>query len=312
MTIVVRDLSKAYGALRAVRGVGFDIPRGTIVGLLGPNGAGKTTILRMLTTFLRPDSGSVEVAGFDTATQETEVRRRLGYLPEGLPIYPEARVSEYLDYRARLKGITSKSRKLEIDRCLQSCQLETVRHRLLGKLSQGYRRRVGLADALLGDPAVLILDEPTVGLDPLQVRHTRQLLNEIHPDKTILMSTHLLAEAESICQRVLILKQGELVSDIQLSDLGGVSEIIVEIRGLAADIGAMLQSLPEVQRVDLTGEDSNWHRFLLHCSLEVDVREQIVEECQRRSWPLRELSSASLSLEDHFVRTALLQRREAA
>ncbi len=312
MSIVVRDLSKAFGALCAVRNVSFDIPRGAIVGLLGQNGAGKTTILRMLTTFLRPDTGTVEVNGFDGQVQDVEVRRRLGYLPEGLPIYPEARVNEYLEYRARLKGIDRKLRKLEIDRCLQCCQLEAVRHRLLGKLSQGFRRRVGLADALLGDPPVLILDEPTVGLDPLQVRHTRQLLSEIYPSKTILLSTHLLAEAEAVCHRVLILKQGELVSDFNLSELRGVSEIIVEIRGTALDIAAMLQSLSEIQHVTSVGSDTSWHRFLLRCNPNSDVREHVVQECQRRTWPLRELRSTSPSLEDHFVRTALLQHREAA
>lgn len=220
MSVVVRELSKKFGPLTAVDRVSFEIPSTGIVGLVGPNGAGKTTILRVLSTFLRPAAGVVEVAGFDCVSEPQSVRQNLGYLPENAPIHGEARVEEYLEFRARLKGILRRDRKAEIDRCLEACQLKPVRRRLIGRLSQGFRRRVGLADALLAHPAVLILDEPTIGLDPLQVRHTRELLVALAHDCTILLSTHLLGEAEALCERVLVLMQGRLVSDVRTEDLG--------------------------------------------------------------------------------------------
>ena len=221
MSIVVRELCRSFGTIRAVDQVSFEIPPASIVGLIGPNGAGKTTILRILSTFLAPTRGSVSVAGFDCALQAEQVRERLGYLPEALPGCHEARVVEYLGYRAQLKGIARRDRRTEVDRCLEACQLQSVRRRLLGRLSQGFRRRVGLADALLARPAVLILDEPTIGLDPLQVRHTRDLLVALSSECTILVSTHLLAEAQALCQRALMLMSGRIVSDVSTRDLPG-------------------------------------------------------------------------------------------
>jgi ABC-2 type transport system ATP-binding protein len=214
MSIVVRNLCKTFGALRAVDNVSFEIPSPGIVGLIGPNGAGKSTILRILTTFLAPASGHAAVAGYDCAADAESVRQAVGYLPETLPAHHEARVEEYLAFRAHLKGIARRERQTEIDRCLEACQLMQVRRRLIGRLSQGFRRRVGLADALLARPRVLLLDEPTTGLDPLQVRHTRERLMEIAEACTILLSTHLLAEAEGLCRRVLMLMRGRLVADL--------------------------------------------------------------------------------------------------
>lgn len=219
VSIVVRELCRDFGTKRAVDAVSFEIGRGEIVGLLGPNGAGKTTLLRVLATFLRPTRGKVEVAGFDAECEPLEVRRRLGYLPESLPAYGEARVEEYLDFRARLKQIGRTDRQTEIDRCLAACELTAVRRRLIGRLSHGFRRRVGLADALLGNPAVLLLDEPTIGLDPLQVRQTRDLLRTMATERTILLSTHQLAEAQLLCERALVMIGGRLFSDVRVSEL---------------------------------------------------------------------------------------------
>jgi ABC-2 type transport system ATP-binding protein len=224
LSIVVRGLCKNFGALHAISSVSFEIPPGTIAGLIGPNGAGKSTILRILATFLHATSGHVSVAGIDARIDPSGVRRAIGYLPENPPGYVEARVDEYLSFRAQLKGVPRRARRREIDRCLVACELTAVRRRFIGRLSQGFRRRVGLADALLARPPVLILDEPTIGLDPLQVRHTRELLIEAARESTILVSTHLLAEAQELCQRVLVLLNGQLVSDVQMGDLAGSLE----------------------------------------------------------------------------------------
>lgn len=219
MSIVVHNLCKNFGSSRAVDCIDFEVAPGEIVGLIGPNGAGKTTLLRMLATFLRPTTGSIRVAGFDCVTQSREVRKRIGYLPESLPGYAEARVDEYLSFRSQLKGIPRRNRATEIDRCLAACDIADVRKRLLGRLSQGYRRRVGLADVLLGSPLVLLLDEPTIGLDPLQVRHVRDLLTDLARERTILLSTHLLAEAEMLCGRALMLLNGRLADDVRVTDV---------------------------------------------------------------------------------------------
>jgi ABC-2 type transport system ATP-binding protein len=224
LSIVVRELCRDFGALRAVSNVSFDIPPGTIVGLIGPNGAGKSTILRILATFLRATSGDVAVAGIDARLDPAGVRQAIGYLPENPPGHNEARVDEYLSFRAHLKGIPRDTRRREVDRCLEACDLAAVRRRIIGRLSQGFRRRVGLADALLARPQVLILDEPTIGLDPLQVRRSRELLFELAHESTILVSTHLLAEAQELCQRVLVLVHGRLVSDMRIGDLSGSLE----------------------------------------------------------------------------------------
>jgi ABC-2 type transport system ATP-binding protein len=226
MSIVVQGLCRRFGSLRAVDAVSFEVPAGGIVGLIGLNGAGKSTVLRVLSTFLAPSAGRAWVAGFDCVAEAASVRKSIGYLPESLPGIHEARIEEYLWYRAQLKGITSRDRRSEIDRVLAACELTAVRRRLIGRLSQGFRRRVGLADALLGRPRVLILDEPTIGLDPLQVRNTRELLTDLARDCTILLSTHLLAEAEAMCQRVLVLIQGRLVSDVSLAELRGTSQTL--------------------------------------------------------------------------------------
>jgi ABC-2 type transport system ATP-binding protein len=226
MSIVVRNLCKVFGRLRAVDNVSFAIPAPGITGLIGLNGAGKSTILRILATFLTPTSGSAAVAGCDCVARAASVRQEIGYLAESLPAQNEARVEEYLSFRAQLKGISRRERRAEIERCLEACQLTAVRRRLIGRLSQGFHRRVGLADALLARPRVLLLDEPTIGLDPLQGRHTRELLNELAASCTVLLSTHLLAEAEVLCQRVLILMQGRLVSDLNLAELRGNSRTL--------------------------------------------------------------------------------------
>lgn len=309
MSIVVQGLVKQFGPVQAVGGVRFEILPGEIVGLIGPNGAGKTTLLRMLATFLQPTSGTARIAGFDCVAEPLEVRRRIGYLPETLPAHPETRVAEYLHYRARLKDIPRRRRRVEVDRCLESCQLTAVRWRLLGRLSQGYRRRTGLADVLLHNPPVLILDEPTIGLDPLQVVHARELLTGISPGRAILLSTHLLAEAEALCQRALLLVRGRLRSDVNVAELRTGAAVELEVRGPAAVIEPTLARLPRVRsivRLDpghAAESAGAWIRYRVQCLPDADIREQVAAECARGGWALRELSSAGRSLEDHFIRT---------
>jgi len=217
--IEVRNLSKYYGSRRAVDNISFTVEQGTIVGFLGPNGAGKTTTIRILTGYMPPTSGTAKVAGFDVMKESLEVRRVVGYLPESVPLYPEMRVREYLRFRGKLRGMNRPRRESAIARVIERCWLAGAIDRPIGQLSRGYRQRVGLADALLHDPKVLILDEPTVGLDPTQVRETRGLLRELAADHPILFSSHTLSEVEAICHRILIIHEGRLIASGTVEEL---------------------------------------------------------------------------------------------
>jgi len=312
MSIVVHGVRKTFGALRAVDDVGFEIPSGGIVGLIGPNGSGKTTILRMLSTFLPPDSGTIVVAGYDATRDPASIREHLGYLPEALPDHPDARVVEYLDFRARLKGITRTARIAEIDRCLAACQMTGSRNRLIGRLSQGQKRRVGLADALLGSPPVLLLDEPTIGLDPLQVRRVREILRELSASTTILLSTHLLGEAEATCQRVLMLVRGRLVSDVLIGGQSRESSgIIVTVRADPQIALARLGAMSEVEFVRELARAGNLITLHLTGSA-TSLAEATARVCVEENFGLRELRDFHDDLESHFVRVALAASREAA
>jgi ABC-2 type transport system ATP-binding protein len=311
MSISAVDLEKRFGALRAVDKVSFDIPTGGIVALIGQNGSGKTTILRMLTTFLRPTAGRIVVAGHDAAADPTAVRRAIGYLPETPPGYAETRIEEFLEFRARLKGIPRRDRSAEIDRCLACCRLTAVRRRLLGKLSQGYRRRAGLADALLGSPPVLLLDEPTVGLDPLQVRQTRELLVGLADRATIILSTHILAEAQAVCDRALILVRGRLASDLSLADLKRGQSFAITLRAPSAECAAQIGAIAGVETVHRLADRDGLTTLQVTAS-SAPVREQVVRNAVARGWGVCEVRGLGDDLESHFVRVALDLRREAA
>jgi ABC-2 type transport system ATP-binding protein len=215
--IEVDNLTKYFGPVLAVDQVSFNVARGEIVGLLGLNGAGKTTTMRILTTYLSATSGIAKVAGFDVRNQSLDVRKNVGYLPESVPLYPEMRVEEYVTYRAKLKGVERKGRSQRVEYCLDRCRIRQVRRRLIGTLSKGYRQRVGLADAMVADPPLLILDEPTVGLDPVQIRETLLLISELGEKRTILFSTHILSEIEAVCERVIVIHRGRVASDRPMS-----------------------------------------------------------------------------------------------
>ena len=303
--IVVNNLTKRYDTAVALSGISFDVQPGEIMGFLGPNGAGKTTTMRILTGMLTPSEGSVLIDGIDVSDNSLEVRRRIGYLPEHISLYPELRVQEYLDYRACIKGVARTDRRTRIQEALAQCDLADVSRKLIGRLSRGYRQRVALADCLLGRPKILILDEPTVGLDPHQIRQTRELITRLGQQATILLSTHILPEVEMICHRVAIINQGRIVavdSPAQLRRrLQGTQVIRTQLKGEPAAIEPALKRLPGVARAHLVGHTDGFAAFDLEVTGGGDIREAVFRLAVEQRWSLRELSQAQASLEDVFI-----------
>lgn len=285
--------------------VSFEVARGEIVGLLGPNGAGKTTTMRILTCFFPATAGRVTIAGFDVFTQSMEVRRRIGYMPENVPLYPEMRVDEYLRFRAQLKGVRGRNIRRRVQEVKELCGLEDVGRRIIGQLSKGYRQRTGLAEALVHDPELLILDEPTIGLDPNQIRQVRGLIRELAQRHTILLSSHILPEVEMTCRRVLILKAGRIVASDTPENLHarleGRARVIVELRGPSEEAGARLRGLAGVQGVQVENAGGEWVRFTMECARDRDVRAEVFTAAASAGWTLRELRAEATSLEDVFV-----------
>jgi ABC-2 type transport system ATP-binding protein len=299
--IQVEQLTKKYGPVLAVDNVSFLINRGEIIGMLGLNGAGKTTCMRILTTYLPATSGSAKVAGFDVRTQSMQVRQNVGYLPENVPLYPEMRVDEYLTYRAKLKGVQRKGRPERIEYCLDRCRIRQVRRRLVGTLSKGYRQRVGLADALIHDPPILILDEPTVGLDPVQIRETLALIRELGEKRTILLSTHILSEIEAVCQRVIIIHRGRVSSDRPLRDLASLDQILVEVHGPMEQVKNVLQTTDGVEDVASLDQDGGVASFEVRTKGGKDLREAIAQRISRNGWGIRQIDARRRTVEEHFL-----------
>jgi ABC-2 type transport system ATP-binding protein len=302
--IEAQDLTRQYGAFTAVAGVSFSVPEGEIVGLLGPNGAGKTTIIRMITGFLPPTAGRVTLAGRDLFGDDVSVRRQIGYLPENVALYPEMRVEEYLEWRGRLEGMERASRKRRLPEVLDRCLLADVRRQIIGTLSKGYRQRVGLAGAILHDPKVLVLDEPTVGLDPKQIVAIRELIRELGEKHTLLLSTHILPEVELLCRRVLIVDRGKLVAGGTPAELRerwqSAFDVAVELAEVAVGAAEALGALAGVESVEVA--DESGRRFDLSCARGADPRAAIFRLAVERGWTLLELAPARASLEDVFVR----------
>lgn len=302
--IRVSHLTKRYPGHVAVDDVSFDVERGEIVAFLGPNGAGKTTTLRVLAGYLPASSGEVHVAGFDVTRDSLEVRRRIGYLPENCPLYPEMRVDEYLRFRARLKGVRGRAVRQRLEEVKSLCGIEDVGRRIIGHLSKGYRQRVGLAEVLVHEPDLLILDEPTVGLDPHQIRQVRELIARLAARHTILLSTHILSEAEAVSQRVLIIHRGRIAASDTTDGLRArrqaAARVVAEIAGPADAVEAALSALPGVRQVALQ-ESAGWLRCQLTCSEEGAVREAVFACVCARGWRLRGLQSERETLEDLFV-----------
>lgn len=302
--IDVENLSKSYSGFQAVRDISFRVEPGEIVGFLGPNGAGKSTTMRILAGYLPPTDGRVRVAGFDVINDSLEVRRRIGYMPENMPLYNEMRVEEYLRYRARLKGVAKSRLRERLDEVAQLCGLDEVTRKIIGTLSKGYRQRVGLADAMVHEPDLLILDEPTIGLDPKQIRSVRELIKNLGKKHTILLSTHILPEVEMTCSRVLILHRGRIeASDTPANVMKVVrsSALHLEVRAPEDTASRKLAALDGVDDVSVMSYHDGWCRLELFAEKDHDIRERVFDLVKRENWGLREMAPGKATLEEAFV-----------
>jgi ABC-2 type transport system ATP-binding protein len=308
--ITVKDLTKRYARNTAVDRISFEIQKGQIVGFLGPNGAGKTSTMRMLTCFLPPTAGTATVAGFDVLEEPMEVKKRIGYLPETPPLYPEMMTGEYLSFVGSLKGLRGAELKQRIDYVSDRCSVADVRNKQLGKLSKGYRQRVGLAQAIIHNPEVLILDEPTSGLDPKQINETRDLIKSLAGDHTIILSTHILSEVEQICQQVIIISKGKLVATDTVDNLQGRSRgaesVFVEVAARNGQLDTSivqgrLAKVRGVKRIVLKEQQPTHSRFEVETQKDEFVRGDLARAIVEAGWDLNELHSAAVSLEEIFL-----------
>jgi ABC-2 type transport system ATP-binding protein len=303
--IEVSNLSKRYGRHLAVRDISFSVSKGEIVGFLGPNGAGKTTTLRMLTGFLPPSSGTATIAGFDIFRNSIEARKRIGYMPENVPLYEDMRVREYLSFRANLKGLKGSEARRQVSYVIDICGLESVRRKMIKTLSKGYRQRVGLADALVHDPELLILDEPTNGLDPVQIRQIRELIKRLALNHTVLISTHILSEVEMIADRVIIIDNGQIkAADTPqnlINEMRTAGRVHTEIQAPIETATADLAAINSVKKVTSEILEDGWIHFTLWSDSGTDTRQCIHQVCADHKWPLRALVRHEAKLEDVFV-----------
>jgi len=308
--ITVKDLTKRYARTVAVDGISFEVAKGQIVGFLGPNGAGKTTTMRMLTCFLPPSSGTASVAGFDVLEKPLEVKRRIGYLPETPPIYPEMETTEYLEFVGRLKGLSGSELRKRIDYVCERCAIADVKNKLLGKLSKGYRQRVGLAQAIIHNPDVLILDEPTAGLDPKQINETRDLIKSLAGDHTIILSTHILPEVEQTCEQVIIINKGKLVATDSVRNLQararGAESVLLEVAGRNGSLEVpivqhKLEQVSGVSRVLFKQEIDSRAVFEVESQKGQLVRGDLARAVVESGWDLNELRPAAMTLEEIFL-----------
>ncbi len=319
--IKVEGLTKRYARTVAVDDISFEVGKGQIVGFLGPNGAGKTTTMRVLTCFLPPTAGKASVAGFDVLEQPLEVKRRIGYLPESPPLYPEMEVDEYLTFVGRLKGIPARETPRRVDEVTERCAIGDVRKRLIGKLSKGYRQRVGLAQAIIHNPDVLILDEPTSGLDPKQIIETRSLIRALAGDHTIILSTHILSEVEQSCEQVIIISRGKLVATDSVANLTnrlrGSESVAVEVESPNGalnerEVQTRLEQVAGVSRVLLKGARDGRANFEVESLQGRHVRAELARAVVGAGWNLIELRAVGLSLEEVFLQLTESESKDAA
>ena len=311
--IEVKDLTRYYGENRAIHNVSFEVKKGEILGLLGPNAAGKTTTMKILTCYMPPTSGDATVADFDIWNQPMEIKKLVGYLPENPPLYSDLKVREYLDFVGRIKGIPAAQRKSAIDSAIEKAALESVQNQVVGSLSKGFKQRVGLGQALLNDPKILILDEPTVGLDPRQIIEIRELIKNLGGDHTIILSTHILPEVEMTCGRVVIINEGEVVAEDSPNNLTrrlkGSERTVLEIGGDEKIAMGIFSNISEIQKVDKKKDTkSNRLRYILETSS--DIRSDLAKAIISKGLELYELKSESYSLEEIFLH--LTTKEEAA
>lgn len=299
--IEIQGLTKYYGRVQALRDVSFSVAQGEVVGFLGPNAAGKTTALRILTGYLPATSGTAKVAGFDVSEDSLEVRRRIGYMPETVPLYPEMTVRSYLGFCARLRGVSRGDLDTRLDDAIEKARLGEVEDTIIGRLSKGFRQRVGLAQALVHDPAVLVLDEPTIGLDPRQIIETRELIKTLGRDHTIILSTHILPEVSMTCSRVVIINRGRIVAEDSTEGLAArvlsSTRVLLRLLRPASDAAAALTAIAGVTGVRREDDST----FVVESKLDADVREQLARIAVERNWGLVELRPVELSLEDVFL-----------
>jgi ABC-2 type transport system ATP-binding protein len=319
--IKVQGLTKRYARTVAVDNISFEVEKGQIVGFLGPNGAGKTTTMRVLTCFLPPTAGTASVAGFDVQEHPIEVKRRIGYLPESPPVYPEMEVTEYLEFTGKLKGIPSADIKKRVDEVLGKCAIGDVRDKLIGKLSKGYRQRVGLAQAIIHNPDVLILDEPTSGLDPKQIIEIRELLKSLAGNHTIILSTHILSEVEHSCERVIIISQGKLVAIDSVANLTnrlrGSESVALEVEAASgspnpSDVQVRLEQVAGVRSVVMKDSKDGRLTFEVESLQGRQIRADLARSVVNAGWNLSELRPVGLSLEDVFLQLTAAEKKGEA
>jgi ABC-2 type transport system ATP-binding protein len=305
--IEVENLTKYYGMFPGILDVSFSIKKGEIVGFLGPNGAGKTTTMRILSGFFPPSRGKAKVAGFDVFKDSLKVRERIGYLPESNPIYTDMLVIEYLNFVAEVKGVPRSERKDKIVKVIADCGLSEMENRMIGKLSKGYRQRVGLAQALLNDPEVLILDEPTLGLDPKQITEIRNLIKRLAGERTIILSTHILPEVSMICERVIIINEGRIVAEDTPQNLDAqlqkAARISIQVDGPSTKVQEALEKVKGVTKIVQQEKIAQEvYSYIIESDKNIDIRRQLAKEVCEKGWGLLELRSLRMSLEDIFIK----------
>jgi ABC-2 type transport system ATP-binding protein len=303
--IRIRNLTKSYGELKAVDDISFDVPTGQILGFLGPNGAGKTTTVRIITCYMFPTSGQVEVDGLNVFEHSLEIRKKIGYLPESAPLYSEMNVLDYLQFIMGIRSIEKSRWNRRTKEIVDICGLDSVINRNIGELSKGYRQRVGLAQAMVHDPDILILDEPTSGLDPNQIAEIRDLVRELGKEKTVVLCTHILPEVEATCGRVLIINGGKIVADGSPTELQssfqGKEQIYLEIKTDSKDVQTKLTKLQNVEKVKRISSDRDGiKRLTVECTQGKDLREQLFRMAVENNWVLLEMRKEQASLEDVF------------
>jgi len=309
--IQVEKLTKYYGDFMAIEDISFEVKKGEILGFLGPNAAGKTTTMRILTGFMPPTSGTAKVAGYDILDHSLDVRKRVGYLPETVPLYADMTVDSYLDFSATLRGMDRKRKDKRIDEVMDICHIGDYADTLIGKLSKGFRQRVGIAQAILHEPEVLILDEPTIGIDPIQVVETRRLIRSLGGEHTVIISTHILPEVSMVCERVIIINEGRLVAvdrpENLSSRLTGSERVQMEVKGPAGEVASAIRQIKGVR--DVTWESfADRTSFTIDCQPGRDLRQELAAAVVQKGWGLLELQSSRMSLEDIFLQ--LITREE--
>jgi ABC-2 type transport system ATP-binding protein len=312
--ITVENLTKRYATKTAIEGMSFQVEKGEILGFLGPNGAGKTTTMRIITGYMPASDGTVKVDGFDVFDNPLDVRRRIGYLPESPPLYLEMTVAGYLRFVSKIKGVPKGNIDNEVARVMERVSITDVKERIIAKLSKGYKQRVGIAQALLNDPPVLILDEPTIGLDPKQIHEVRQLVKDLAGQHTVVLSTHILPEVEQTCHRVIIIDRGKIVAvdtpqNLRLQLQGG-ERISIEVEGPRSEVLAALKRMPGVVDIQQAGENDGRNRFHVEGELRKDIRSDLARTIVQNGWGLYELQSTTMSLEDIFLKLTTAEESE--